>query len=220
MKIKLKSTNKNQDILSVKKIIKNFTRNDSLIVEYPNDLSLNRINEIRDLLKKELQDFKDFNIFYCGHFENGKCINILKLISSKIILENADKIMKTIESFRVIANILLKNLTNKFDLPYTIESLEKIDYNINIGEGKIDDNWHFYFHGEDCQFTNISTGQKLEVYYLDYTFIDPYFLLCYIETTPEYEELHKLFQNSFNDFAHALDVLEENGYDSQVVRNI
>jgi hypothetical protein len=55
--------------------------------------------------------------------------------------------------------------------------------------GFLDENWSYFFHGNECRFKNIETGHTIEVmlkFEDQYGAIDPYFLGKYIKTNPKY----------------------------------
>jgi hypothetical protein len=52
--------------------------------------------------------------------------------------------------------------------------------------------WKYRFHGSDCEFVNIKTGQTIEVYLLtqfEFGRLDPYFFIQFIKSTIHYQPL-------------------------------
>jgi hypothetical protein len=77
----------------------------------------------------------------------------------------------------------------------------------------LDAAWTYHLHGHECRFENTVTGQLLEVIIVtapEFGFLDPYFLLEYLRTTPAYQALPQVLRN-VEDAAKALDVLARRG---------
>lgn len=75
--------------------------------------------------------------------------------------------------------------------------------------------WEYGFHGGECQFRNMPTGQILEIclgFQNEFGVLDPYFFFQFISTTPGLEKVAKLFNDGFHDTRRALEILEQHGY--------
>jgi hypothetical protein len=70
------------------------------------------------------------------------------------------------------------------------------------GQENLSDNWWFDVHGEHCMFTNLTTGQILEVSLGNMESIgnlDPYFFYNFLKTTENFKHLIKHFNHAFHD---------------------
>jgi hypothetical protein len=75
--------------------------------------------------------------------------------------------------------------------------------------------WEYYFHGGECQFRNVRTGQIVEVclgFRDEFGVLDPYFFFQFVSTTPALEKVAQLFTDGFHDTLRALEILERHGY--------
>jgi len=75
--------------------------------------------------------------------------------------------------------------------------------------------WEYYFHGGECQFRNVRTGQIVEVclgFRDEFGVLDPYFFFQFVSTTPGLEKVAQLFTDGFHDTLRALEILEQHGH--------
>jgi hypothetical protein len=75
--------------------------------------------------------------------------------------------------------------------------------------------WEYYFHGGECQFRNMRTGQIVQVclgFQDEFGVLDPYFFFQFVSTTPALEKVARLFTDGFHDTLRTLEILERHGY--------
>jgi len=77
-------------------------------------------------------------------------------------------------------------------------------------------NGNFWFHGAECQFENLQTGQIVELviwgFGTEYGILDSYFFYNYIQTTAKHQKLAMFFGADYKNVAKALDIVEYMGY--------
>ena len=90
-------------------------------------------------------------------------------------------------------------------------SLETFERSGNLGE-----EWRYSFHGKECRFRNLVTGQVVDMRLDDYenknVIPDPYFLSQFTHTTNSEVPVSKLIKHDFHNMNRALEILESNGY--------
>lgn len=118
-------------------------------------------------------------------------INIAKLITDDEVEKNQDFFEQCAKDYRRLGEELIFKLADK--LGRTINSDHPLlTFNeFKRGEkqtGKVDD-WRYYLHGFHCGFTNLKTGQNIEVplvFGLEFGDLEPYFFSIFIKSTPAY----------------------------------
>ncbi len=82
------------------------------------------------------------------------------------------------------------------------EEFPKHIYNCKFNnKGYFKNGWPYYFHGAECKFENISTGQTIEMIYItrpEFGYLDGYFLYNYMLTTDRFRSLGERFGDCHN----------------------
>lgn len=139
-------------------------------------------------------------------------INIVKLITDKEIEENQDFFEQCAKDYRNLATKLINEFIDNYNLEinpkYPMDTLyhtEKLGYK-PIGEIN---EWRYAFHGIHCAFSNLKTGQHIEVpltYGLEFGELDPYFFTGFIKSTRKYKPLPV---EIYCDYADGVRILEK-----------
>jgi hypothetical protein len=124
-------------------------------------------------------------------------------MTSEDIIENKEIILESAKAFREDANNLMIELSKDFN--FSLEATEMFirevyshKYN---NKGIFRNEWTYYFHGAECRFDNINTGQIVEMIILtkpEFGFLDGYFFYNYMASTERFRELAAWFENHKN----------------------
>lgn len=153
----------------------------------------------------------------------------MDIIDEKTILQNQIKIVACAKAFRKDANKIMNDLANdfKFRLDRT-EIIPKEVYKHKYNcKGNFRNDWTYFFHGAECRFDNLLTGQIIELIYIttpEFGFLDGLFFYNYMASTDEFKTLAAWFNNSTNVW-EAIRFLADNGilrrdYSVSIKRNI
>ena len=107
-------------------------------------------------------------------------------------------IKEAIIDYRYDGKKLMFDLGRKYNLD--IQNSE--DYNRLVSRsnkqiprsGELSKQWNYYFHGEECGFSNRKSKQQVEVVLInapEFGHIDSWFLLSYMKTTEKYKNVVK-----------------------------
>lgn len=139
-------------------------------------------------------------------------INIIRLISTEEIKLNQDFFEKCGRDYRNLATTLISEFAKNYNLEIdptlpmnTLYHTNKFGYE-PIGEFN---GWRYAFHGIHCAFTNLTSGQHIEVplnYGLEFGQLNPYFFVRFIESSEKYRPLPVQL---FCDYADGKRILEE-----------
>ena len=139
-------------------------------------------------------------------------INIVKLITKSEIRDNQDFFEKCAKDYRNLATELITAFAKKYHLTIDPElPLNCLRHTDQFGYEPFGEfnGWKYAFHGIHCAFTNIETGQRIEVplnYGFEFGQLDPYFFVQFIKTTKEYQPLPLAL---FSEYADGTRILEE-----------
>lgn len=125
------------------------------------------------------------------------------------------KIIECANSFCNDCNNLMKELSIEFNFSLEKDDLFPIDiYNHkHNNKGIFKTVWQYYFHGKDCKFENLFTGQILEFMYIhkpEFGFINPFYFHNYMATTEKFKELADEI-GSYKNIVNLLGNLEQKG---------
>jgi hypothetical protein len=149
-------------------------------------------------------------------------ITLLRVISRSVVLANVDAIVEAARLFRVVATDLMERLARKLGAPTSQFSDDPMFWRIYGQQGRLDEQWDYFFHGYECGFRNRRTGQDVEVrlgFPGEFGALDPYFFAKFVRSTPEVETVANLFPDSFHDPCCALEILHEVGHLQIVTAN-
>lgn len=136
------------------------------------------------------------------------------MITSSII-KNQAQIFECAKSFRQDANQIMKELSTEYN--FSLEATETFPREIYRhkynNKGIFKNEWIYFFHGVECRFDNMHTGQIIELIYStkpEFGFLDGYFFFNYMATTERFKQLAKWFGDYMNVWT-AMDVLADAG---------
>ncbi len=194
-------------------VIKLLEENQKIIMTYAlieNDYVENSINELEN--------------YYVSHNHIYKSISIFPCIPTSIIIDNKDIIYSCAKSFRRDATRLMEKLSSTFSINLeTLDGLHQLKHKKSERQrGSLDSEWNYYFHGQDCRFENIKSGQVVEVMLMgkhEFGFLNSFYFYNYIKSTEEFNDLAKLLFNQ-SCVSKALDVLAIKGILAKVNSHI
>ena len=143
---------------------------------------------------------------------NCQCFNVIfSNLTAQEIIANKDNIFRCAKAFRRDANALMLQLAQKFEFDlHDCGAWPKPVYNTSRNKkGMLNEEWSFFLHGAHCCFEHIVTGQTLEVRYTEkpeFGILDGFFFYTYMQTTDEFKNLAKWFNNQSNVYV-AVDIL-------------
>lgn len=165
--------------------------------------------------RKKLQSY--LPRYHVSNIRYNGMIRIVPALETAKLLKVMDDVHQAGITFRQTGIELMETLgtTHNID-PYDLHALNRLKFRsrANKQRGVIDDQWNFWFHGAECQFSNHATGQIIELvidYCPEFGALDSFFFFRYIDTTPAYKELSKFFNEDWKSLTKALDLLEDQG---------
>jgi hypothetical protein len=163
-------------------------------------------------------ELKDCSVFDAGALDGAARISVVQVISEADVLAHAEMLLEAAREFRRLATDLMQRLASKLGVPvteFTDHDWEEITGpELSDQRGRLDDEWSYYFHGLECCFKSDRTGQWLDVllhYESEFGVLDPWFFYHFLNTTPRYRKLARLFVERNDDPARALELLEAHG---------
>lgn len=145
-------------------------------------------------------------------------------ISTKTVEENLSCFYNCIVQFDKKAHELMQYLAATFHIDLT-NSKELNDVKRNQSKnqrGKLGEYWEYRFHGKSCAFQHVKTNQYLDVqtiYGNEYGVLDTYYLLRFIQTTPELQEMRLILANELNNMQKVIEILRIKGYLKELPQN-
>jgi hypothetical protein len=136
-------------------------------------------------------------------------------MTSKNIIENELRILECAKAFRRDANALMEELSKDFNFSLDSTAIfpsEVYCHKYN-NKGIFRNEWTYYFHGSECRFDNLKTGQVVEFIIVakpEFGFLDGYFFYNYMATTHGFKDIADWFVNSSNVWT-AIEVLADKG---------
>jgi hypothetical protein len=132
-------------------------------------------------------------------------------MTSQDIIKNKEIILQCAKAFREDANNLMNELSKDFE--FSLDSSElfapEVYAHKQNNKGIFRYEWTYYFHGAECRFDNINTGQIVEMIITtkpEFGFIDGYFFYNYMASTERFKALASWFENHTN-VSNAIEVL-------------
>jgi len=107
-------------------------------------------------------------------------------------------------------------MADKFSIDLkTLDGLSELKYKKNNKQrGVLNEEWNYFFHGAECKFENIRTGQIVEIIIItrpEFGCLDGYFLFNYMTTTSKFNKLTGHFGKNYLNVWKAIDVLADEG---------
>lgn len=152
-------------------------------------------------------------------------INIVKLITDKEIEEHQYFFEKCAKDYRNLATKLINEFADKHNLKidseYPMNTLNPSEQFGYKQVGKMND-WRYAFHGFHCAFTNLKSGQYIEVPLmcgLEFGELDPYFYSGFINSTKEYDPKPCEIYDDYSDGNRILERMIELGKFEKIQSN-
>jgi hypothetical protein len=119
------------------------------------------------------------------------------------IIDNEAPIFECAKSFRQEANYLMLGLAKDYNFSLDKGALfaKEVYAHKYKNKGIFREEWEYHFHGAECLFENLKTGQIIELIYTnkpEFGFLDGYFFYNYMLTTDRYKNLARWFTNYLN----------------------
>jgi hypothetical protein len=152
-----------------------------------------QIEHLREKLGNQWKtEHKEFQI---GIHTGEPVVSFVKCITDEEITLHQLFFEKCAQDYRNLATSLIRTFADRhalqIDSDYPMNTLSHTRRHGYEPVGQMDD-WRYAFHGIHCAFTNLKTGQHIEVpltYGLEFGELDPYFFIRFIETTKAYRPL-------------------------------
>jgi len=193
-----------QSQIPTSRIIESIPRGIELKVVFGDKILPQRDEVVRQWKK----DHPDFQI---GAHSFEPVVSLLRLIAYTEIDDNQDFFERCAKDYRDLSTELINEFARFFDVEinseYPLMTLNSSGKHRYKQSGRFK-TWNYFFHGIHCAFTNISTGQYIEVpltYGLEFGVLDPYFFTRYIKSTQAYIPLPV---EIFSDYHDGLRILE------------
>ena len=159
-----------------------------------------------------------------------KTVFISPSISNEEILQKKFELYECAKAFRQDAHYLMGLMAKTFGINLeTLDGLYELKHKqSNKGRGRLNEIWNYYFHGAECQFENIKTGQVVEAIIVtkpEFGYLDCFFLYNYMVTTDRFKTLAVFFNNDYHNICKAIDLLVFEGlltkiHDLFIQRNV
>ncbi len=140
-------------------------------------------------------------------------INIIRLISDIEVIEHQDFFEQCAKDYHNLATQLITSLAEHLNITINpkrpLDSFEFLKHCDQEPEDAVFGDWNYFVHGYDCGFTNLTTGQKVEVSLvneLEFGRLDPYFFIGFIKSTQSYNSLPV---EVYDDYTEGLRILEK-----------
>ncbi|HEY7309024.1 MAG TPA: hypothetical protein VH643_06600 [Gemmataceae bacterium] len=170
----------------------------------------------------------EFAVFESGGSHDTEQITVSKVISTKDVLANEAEFVAALRLFRQTASTLATRLAQHLGVP--------ADHLLELGMGRaragwadqlrgllgrrlrghrLDQEWHYWFHGGACRFESRATGQIVEVrltFGKEFGVLDPYFFAQFVKSTAALAPLSRLLRDDFHDASRVLSVLDQLGH--------
>jgi hypothetical protein len=124
-------------------------------------------------------------------------------MNAEDILTNQIEILECAKAFRKNANNLMTQLSKDYN--FSLEPEESFAQEVYAhkynNKGLFRNEWTYYFHGSECRFDNINTGQIVEIIIIakpEFGFLDGYFFYNYMASTERFKKLATWFENHTN----------------------
>jgi hypothetical protein len=124
-------------------------------------------------------------------------------MSLEDIIDKKEIILECVKAFREDANNLMTQLSKDYN--FSLEPEESFSREVYAhkynNKGVFRNEWTYYFHGSECKFDNIITGQIVEIIIIakpEFGFLDGYFFYNYMATTERFKKLANWFENHTN----------------------
>ena len=170
------------------------------------------VNKI--ILKHLESKFKSKLVYYIVW---SKILIIEDSITTEYVISHFDEFWQCFVEFDKKAHEMMDVMASTFEIDLN-DSAQIWDLKRNKSKnqrGRINKLWNYYFHGAECAFENVKTGQYLDVkiiYGREYGVIDNFFLYRFIETTESLKYQFELLQGKSQNLRKVINVFKQEGY--------
>ena len=117
-------------------------------------------------------------------------------MATTTLFEYKEALYECAKTFRHDANFMMSQLAAEynFEIKKGISFPREIYKHYN-NKVIFRNEWSFFFHGGNCRFDNLNTGQILDIKFTnspEFGHIDPYFFFLYMTTTDKFKGLEKV----------------------------
>lgn len=175
-------------------------------------------------LRPRLTD--DVVTFDSGGKQGERCVTLKRVIPTPVVVAHEEAICAAARAYRATATRLMQTLAGVLGVDVGAFANPLIRMTLgDRGQGWVDANWAYTFHGFECRFVSRASGQVVEVELgfggeggVEFGVLDPYVFHRFVATTPAFASVAALFRDAFHDPLRALEVLEPRGRFRRVVR--
>lgn len=135
-------------------------------------------------------------------------------MTSTDILYNSESILEGAKAFRKDANDIMSGLAKEFKFDINSDDtfpFEMYKHKAN-DKGVFNEDWTYYFHGSECRFDNLRSGQIIELISIskpEFGYLDGFYFYNYLSTTDRFKDL-ALWFGDYSKVWKALEVLADN----------
>jgi len=193
------------DVSSTSELLECVSRTQHLVLEFPTDCDRDSLDPFVVRIAIELPE--NYTVFHAGSFKDKVCVTIKQVVDRKAVLEMADELVFAARHFHKTATMLATDLAMHNDVP--LDRLWEESHRLEDHSS----NWDLFVHGKHCCFTNLSSGQKVEVdmwFGTEFGVLDPLFFFNYMKTTSSLK-LPVELKDAYHDTNRALAILGEVG---------
>jgi hypothetical protein len=151
--------------------------------------------------------------------QNYKELSYVDIYNNRFFFQNCAK------SHRDLATKLIHRLANylniQIDNNFPYQSFREFRQG-KKQKGAFDD-WQYFLHGFHCRFTNISSGQVIEVslvFGLEFGVLDPLFFIDYIKTSEYKNSIPFQIDDAYHDGIRIIEVMTDIGIFEKTHSNI
>jgi hypothetical protein len=171
------------------------------------------IPDKQPLIKRLASQLPGHRVFDSGPGPAGTdCVTVYRVLDESAVLANLPLFLAAIRDFADTARACCHELAAAHGIAEAALLTRRHEVEkrgSRVGE------WNFCFHGLECCFTHLRTGQVVDVrlgFGDEFGVLDPYFLARFIRTTPAHQEVAALLTEDFHDPSQVLEVLLTRGH--------
>ncbi|NME72782.1 DUF6896 domain-containing protein [Flammeovirga aprica] len=147
----------------------------------------------------------------------SKLLVIEDSITTEFVISHITEFLQCYIEFDKKAHQMMELMASTFKIDLN-DSAQIWDLKRNRSKrqrGQINSSWNYFFHGAECAFENVNTGQYIDVkiiYGREYGVIDNFFLYRFIETTESLKPQFELLEGKSQNLRKVTSVLKEKGF--------
>ncbi|MBB6461870.1 DUF6896 domain-containing protein [Flammeovirga kamogawensis] len=186
------------------------------IIEESIDSQIAITNVIVDenILKQLESKFQAKLIYYIAW---SKILILENSITTQYVISNLDGFLQCFIEFDRKAHEMMNLMASIFEIDLNdFAQINDLKRNKSKNQrGQINSSWNYFFHGAECAFENMKTGQYLDVkiiYGREYGVIGNFFLYRFIETSESLKTQFQLLKGKSQNLRKVINVFKEEGY--------